>query len=61
MARMNEVDREFEMAKSRFVREYNNEVNYLKRELESEKRKVRQLEGLLAASGINRGDDGEQV
>ena len=60
MARMNEVDREFEMAKSRFVREYNNEVNYLKRELESEKRKVRQLEGLLA-DYIRKEDACEQV
>lgn len=47
MSRMTTVDREFEMAKSRFVREYNLEINYLKQELDSANRKIRKLEKII--------------
>lgn len=51
MARMTNVDREFEMAKSRFVREYNNEINYLKNELNKANMKVKRLEDILVKDG----------
>lgn len=47
MSRMTNVDREFSNAVSRFIREYNIEINYLKAELEKERMKSARLEAKL--------------
>ena len=47
MSKMTNVDNDLKLAVQRFIREYNNEVNYLKAELVKCRRKTERLEAKL--------------
>ena len=47
MSKMTIVDNDLKLAVQRFIREYNNEVNYLKAELVKCRRKTERLEAKL--------------
>ena len=51
MSKMTTVDNDLKLAVQRFIREYNNEVNYLKAELDKYRRKTERLETKLKEKG----------
>lgn len=51
MSKMTTVDNDLKLAVQRFIREYNNEVNYLKAELVKYRRKTERLEAKLKEKG----------
>ena len=51
MSKMTNVDNDLKLAVQRFIREYNNEVNYLKAELVKYRRKTERLEAKLKGKG----------
>ena len=51
MSKMTIVDNDLKLAVQRFIREYNNEVNYLKAELVNYRRKTERLEAKLKEKG----------
>ena len=51
MSKMTNVDNDLKPAVQRFIREYNNEVNYLKAELIKYRRKTERLEAKLKEKG----------
>ena len=51
MSKMTNVDNDLKLAVQRFIREYNNEVNYLKAELVKYRRKTERLEAKLKEKG----------
>ena len=56
MSNTTNADRELKNAISRFIREYNNEVLFLKDQLQKERRRVRKLEETIIKKG---GDDND--
>ena len=51
MSKMTTVDNDLKLAAQMFIREYNNEVNYLKAELVKYRRKTERLEAKLKEKG----------
>ena len=58
MSKMTTVDNDLKLAVQRFIREYNNEVNYLKAELVKYRRKTERLEAKPTEKGAT--DDMKQ-